>query len=130
MKKTVFFLIISFLASLSQAAGLAIEGNWGAHESANGINFDVTFAIQNQHLVLTNVCSSGGRSATAQVSVAVSYNESTLTMIESATNSASVGGLDCNVSAQGGDQMQYQVQGSSLIFTKPGQPGALVLFRK
>jgi len=130
MKKTAIILIISFLASLSQAGGLAIEGNWGTHQSANGIDFDVTFAIQSQRLVLTNVCSFGGQSATAQVSVAVSYNESTLTMVESATNTATVAGLDCNVSAQSGDQMQYQVQGTSLVFTKQGQPGALILFRK
>lgn len=130
MKKTVIILVISFFATLSQAAGFAIEGNWGGHESVNGIDFDLTFSIQNQRLVLTNVCRIGGQSATAQVSVAVLYSESTLTMLESASNSASFGGLNCDVSVQGGEQMQYQIQGSSLIFTKAGQPGALVLYRK
>jgi len=130
MKQTALILIISLAATLSQAAGFAIEGNWGTHQSANGIDFDVTFAIQNQHLVLTNVCSFQGQTAVAQVSVAVTYTDSTFNVLESAANTNSSGGLDCNASVQGGDQMQYQVQGSTLIFTKPGQPGTLVFFRK
>lgn len=130
MKKTAIILVISLLASLSQAAAYAIEGNWGAQNTDSGFHFDITFAIQNQRLVLTNVCSYAGRSVAAQVSVAVSYDTSTLTMLESASKSAVDGGLDCHVDVQGGDQMQYQVQGSTLIFTKPGQPGALVLQRK
>lgn len=130
MKKAAIILIMSLVSSLSQATGLAIEGNWGTREFVNGITFDVTFSIQSQRLVLTNVCSYAGRSATAQVAVAVAYDQSTITMLESASNNASSADLNCDVGVQGGDQMQYQVQGSTLIFTKFGQPGALVLYRK
>lgn len=130
MKKTALILIISLIGSLSQASGFAIEGNWGTHQYANGFDFDITFSIQNQRLVLTNECSFEGRKAVAQVSVAVSYTDSTLTMLQSGSNSSPAGGLNCNVDVRGGDRMSYQVQGSTLILTSPGQPESMVLYRK
>lgn len=129
MKKILVTLAITALSSISNAQSSAIEGNWGTTFVAGDIAFDITFSIQKNSVTVTNVCSGFGTRATAQVTSASSYNESTLTIHESKQDQQSSGSLNCDVSAVA-STMNYSVQGQQLVFTQNGSSDSIVLFRK
>ncbi len=128
MKNLVMVMTV-VICGYASAQATSIEGNWGSHADVNGINFDMTFSISKNSVTVTNVCSAFGETATAQVTVASSYTENTLVVLEAKQDEKSSGTLNCNVGAQP-DQMNYVIQGNQLIFTHAGSNDPLVLIRK
>ena len=127
MKKSVLFLATVLFSAFAHAA-LPIEGSWGAKYSQGPLSFDITFTFTSDSLILTNVCSMGGRSATAQVTTSAFYTESSITTNQLVHDEESSGGVNCNVSSQPGT-INYSVQGNTLILSAPGNP-QMVLNRR
>jgi hypothetical protein len=130
--KKLFALIalITSLTGLSVAQGAApIEGRWGMQQSSNGFQFDMTFTIQNNTFMLTNVCTFRGQSAAASVSSPAQYDEDSITVLTSAHSEQSNNGVNCEASLHP-DTMNYVVQGNFLIFSKPGHSEQIVLTRR
>jgi hypothetical protein len=129
MKNLLVTIAALMISGFATAQSPAIEGNWGIQVVQNGFVFDTTFSISHDSITVTNVCSSNGATASAHVTAASSYNDSTLTIHESRQDQQSNQGLNCNVGVQQ-DSMRYTVQGNQLIFTHDGSPQSFVLTRK
>ena len=114
---------------LAYAQSSTIEGNWGAKQEANGLTFEITFSISKNSVTVTNLCSGFGTSTTAQVTSASTYNDKTITLLETKQDQKSNGPLNCNVSTQP-DIMNYSVQGNQLVFTHDGSPDSIILIKK
>lgn len=119
----------SLSCMLAYAQSSTIEGNWGAKQESSGLTFEITFSISKNSVTVTNLCSGFGTSTTAQVTSASTYNDKTITVLESKQDQKSNGPLNCNVSTQP-DTMNYSVQGNQLVFTHDGSPDSLILIKK
>lgn len=132
MKKAMCLIATLMMSGLSIAqAAFPIEGNWGTTLSQGGMQFDMTFTIQNNTITLTNVCSMNGQFATARVSSPAAYDASSITIFNSGSddqNSADYS-VHCNVSIQP-ERLNYVVQGNLLIFSQNGSPQTFALTRK
>ncbi len=115
--------------SVAQGAPLPIEGNWGMHQSQGPFNFDINFAIQNNTITVTNVCTFQGKTAAAHVSSPAQYDDQTITVTEHAEDHESKDGVNCDISLTP-DRMNYQVEGSSLILSHDGSSDQIQLTRK
>jgi hypothetical protein len=121
---------VTLFSGISIALGASpLEGNWGMQQQQNGFVFDMTISIQSDSVTLTNVCSFQGRTATARVTTPAQYDDHTFTVLTGAHDEESNDGLNCNADLSP-DTMNYVVQGNTLIFSKDGQPGQMVLNRK
>jgi hypothetical protein len=129
MKNMIITVAALLISGFASAQSVGIEGSWGTQQAQNGINFDVTFAINQNSTTITNVCSGFGTSAVAQITVASSYDGHNLNIFEARELTTSNGPLNCNVSARP-DQMHYVVQGGFLILSHDGSPEQMVLTRK
>ena len=129
MKNLMISAIAFFTLSTAFAQSAAIEGNWGGQQQVNGFTFDVTFAISKNSVTLTNFCTGVGTTATAQVTSASTYTDSTISFLEAKQDVKSNGPLTCNVETQI-DSFNYSIQGNSLTITHAGSQQSLVLQRK
>ena len=131
MTKAIFTTILLMAGLTTAHASYAIEGTWGTQQSQNNIVFDMTFSIHNNTLTVTNDCTMNGQSATARVTSAATYTDSTFTILAAAPDQESnpTQTVNCNVSVQP-DTMNYSVNGNQLIFTHDGSDQSFALERK
>lgn len=129
MKLILTMIAACLVTGTSAYAGYPVEGTWGMQFQQNGITFDTTFAIHNNSITVTNVCTMNGESASAHVTSPASYDASTITVLTAQQDQESNNGVNCDVSSTP-DTMNYKVQGNSLTLSKPGNPQQFILQRR
>lgn len=94
-------------------------------EPNSEFTFAATLEIQNNRIILTNVCTLGDLSATVSETAEATVTDSTITIHEEKKNDTHQNGIDCFVKIQKSDFSCRLDGNKTLIFSDPKEPDEL-----